>query len=118
MKATGVEYFFITIFGFLIWSLLAGALLPLEERYIGMCLTSLGVVILYLYCYNELVNARSIPLIDAIQIKRFKYEQLQVQALKYRKLSLAKANNESVSEVDNDPQTVIEEKKKILTVRS
>ena len=51
MKSTNSEYgfFYSSTFVFLLWSLLAGALLSDEYWYIGLIFTSLDIVIIYLY---------------------------------------------------------------------
>ena len=66
-------YFFVSAFLFLGWSLLAGILLPTEDRYIGLCLSALAVLIIYLYTKTQVYDTRTMKISDAVQIKQFKY---------------------------------------------
>ena len=45
-------YFFIAMTTALIWSLIAGALLENDERYVGMAATAFTIVITVLYCLH------------------------------------------------------------------
>lgn len=54
MKTTNAEYayFYSCTLTFLLWTLLAGALFTDQYRYIGLMLSSLDAVIIYLYSYS------------------------------------------------------------------
>jgi hypothetical protein len=75
MKTTNSEYafFYSCTYIFLVWTLIAGALLTDEYRYIGLMLSALDVVIIYLYTYSQLNEARNISLTYVSLIRREQY---------------------------------------------
>lgn len=79
MKTANSEYafFYTCTFVFLLWTLLAGALFSDDYRYIGLMLSALDAVIIYLYSYSQLNVARRISLAYVSLLKRDQYIKLQ-----------------------------------------
>jgi hypothetical protein len=90
-------YFFIAAGMFLFWSLLAGMLLDEEDRYIGLSLSSLAIIIIFIYILRNLNRANYIRDIDILQISWLKYTELQDQSIDYReKLNISNMNKEVI----------------------
>lgn len=51
---TELVFFCLTVFTFFVWSFLAGILLKLEARYIGISFTAITIAVIYLYVSDRL----------------------------------------------------------------
>ena len=88
-------YFFGSALLFLLWGLLAGMLLDEDNRYLGLGLTSLVIIVAFLYAIRNYNRANYFKDVDILQLSWNKYCELQEQAMDYRdKLSKEKSNIE------------------------
>lgn len=79
-------YFFVCSSQFIFWTLLAGILLPNENRYIGFSLSALGIIIIYIYTQAKVHAGRSFKYVDISLIQKGHFLELQNQALQNRSL--------------------------------
>lgn len=77
-------YFFVSSSQFIFWTLLAGILLPDENRYIGFSLSALAIIVIYIYTQSKVHKGRSFKYVDISLIQRNHFLELQNQALKSR----------------------------------
>jgi hypothetical protein len=54
---TELVYFCLTVFTFFVWSFLAGILLKLEARYIGISFTAITISVIYVYVSDRVKKA-------------------------------------------------------------
>lgn len=55
---TELVFFCLTALTFFVWSFLAGILLKLEDRYIGISFTAITISVIYLYVSDRLKKAQ------------------------------------------------------------
>jgi len=85
-------YFFSAAGMFLFWSLLAG-MLGGEDRYVGLSLSSLAIIIVFIYSLRNINRANYVRNIDVLQISWVKYTELQEQSIEFRE----KLNKENMN---------------------
>ena len=123
-------YFLICSIGFMFWALLSGLLLDDSYKYIAFSLSSLGLILIFLYIITRVHQGRSLKINDLLIIERDHYLDLQKQALIYRdrQKNLSKDviyknqyDKEALNKISEERETILTRHKEwisLLTVLS
>ena len=103
-------YFFGAAFMFFVWTILAGILMDEDIRYVGLSLTSLTIIVVFIYILRNVNKAIYLKDINVLQISYLKYAELQDQSLDYReKLNLEKMKVESIAQKEQSTEVNVED---------
>lgn len=100
---------------FMFWSLLAGLLLADQDKYVAFSLSSLGLVLIYLYIKTRTHIGRSLKIKQLLFIERDQFFDLQKQALINRDRGKSEYTHKIIREDEEIESDVIRNKEEILS---
>ena len=99
MKPSNKEFlfFFLCMGTVLIWSFLAGILLKLKDRYIGISITGISIAIIYSYVNDRLKKAKYINFSNLVRVNlNFYRESLNTALDKKQEWKIQGENNKTM----------------------
>jgi hypothetical protein len=103
-------YFFLVSSQFMAWSLLAGLLLPDDNKYVGLSFSGFAMILIYLYIEVRIHDGKSFKYIELVSIEKSAFEELETQGLmmKDQHLSQQQECHEIRENDDVEPQSISE----------